>query len=46
MAGNRIILMSSEEDTLSYGSHFSNFLIEGFWGWADVTGNGDGINSA
>jgi hypothetical protein len=46
MAGKRIILMSCEEDTVSYGSYFTNFLIDGFWGLADVVGNGDGINSA
>jgi len=46
MAGKRIILMSCEEDTVSYGSYFTNFLIDGFWGMADVFGNGDGINSA
>ena len=43
---NRIILMSCEEDRLSYGSDFSEYLISGFWGWADYFGNGDGINSA
>jgi len=42
----RIVLMSCREDELSYGSFFSELLIEGFWGWADVFGNGDGINSA
>lgn len=42
----RVVLMSSEEDTVSYGSHFSNYLIKGFWGAADSWGNGDGINSA
>lgn len=46
MAGRRIILMSCEEDTVSYGSYFTNFLIDGFWGMADFTGNSDGINSA
>jgi len=43
---NRVVLMSCEEDTLSYGSFFSNYLIEGFQGMADSNGNGDGINSA
>jgi hypothetical protein len=43
---NRIILMSCAEDELSYGSEFSEYLISGFWGWADFFGNGDGINSA
>ena len=46
MAGSRIILMSCEEDTVSYGSYFTNFLIDGFGGMADFTGNGNGINSA
>ena len=46
LAGKRIILMSCEEDTVSYGSQFTNFLIDGFWGMADIIGNGDGINSA
>ncbi|KYK20378.1 hypothetical protein AYK24_03820 [Thermoplasmatales archaeon SG8-52-4] len=46
MAGSRIILMSCEEDTVSYGSTFTNFLIDGFWGMADLIGNGNGINSA
>jgi hypothetical protein len=43
---NRIILMSSEEDTVSYGSYFSFHLINGFDGVADIYGNNDGINSA
>ena len=42
----RVVLMSCEEDTYSYGSHFSNYLIDGLWGLADLFGNGDGINSA
>ena len=44
----RVVLMSSEEDTVSYGSYFSNFLISA-WGpanLADYFGNNDGINSA
>jgi len=44
----RVILMSSEESTPSWGSYFSNFLINS-WGdgnWADYFGNNDGINSA
>jgi len=45
-AQNRVVLMSSEEDTISYGSHFSFYLIDGFNGAADMYGNGDGINSA
>ena len=43
---NRVVLMSSEEHTASYGSDFSNFLIQGFWGWADLFGNQDGENTA
>jgi hypothetical protein len=45
----RVVLMSSEEDTYSYGSLFSNYLINGFEGMADIAipfGNYDGINSA
>ncbi len=43
----RIVLMSSQENQVSYGSQFSEFIIEGLWGWADIFfGNGDGINSA
>ncbi|MBU0498356.1 MAG: caspase family protein [Candidatus Thermoplasmatota archaeon] len=42
----RIVLMSSEEHTPSYGSDFSDFLIQGLWGWADFFGNQDGVNSA
>jgi len=45
-AQGRIVLMSCEEEELSYSSYFSNFLISGFDGWADLTGNLDGINSA
>jgi hypothetical protein len=43
---NRVVLMSSEEHTVSYGSDFSNFLIQGFWGWADLFGNQNGEVSA
>jgi len=43
---NRVVLMSCMETEVSYGSQFSEFLIEGLWGWADLFGNGDGINSA
>ncbi len=43
---NRVVLMSSEEHTVSYGSDFSNFLIQGFWGWADLFGNQNGETSA
>jgi len=44
----RIVLMSSEEDTVSWGSYFSNFLIMACddGNWADYFGNNDGINSA
>ena len=45
-AQNRIVLMSCTENELSYGSVFSEYLIYGFWGWADLLGNRDGINSA
>lgn len=43
---NRVILMSSEEDGVSYGSYFSFYLIKGFDGFADNLGNNNGINSA
>ncbi|MFO7677347.1 MAG: hypothetical protein R6V50_03065 [Thermoplasmatota archaeon] len=42
----RVILMSSEEDQLTYGSFFSEFLTLGFAGYGDDWGNNDGINSA
>ena len=44
----RVVLMSCEEDEVSYGSDFSDLLITGFAGWADIPpfGNGDGIKSA
>ena len=44
----RIVLMSCEEDTLSWGSHFSNYLTSACdtGNWADYYGNNDGINSA
>lgn len=42
----RVVLMSCKEDELSYGSVFTNCLIDGFWGEADLYGNGDGVNSA
>jgi hypothetical protein len=45
-APGRIVLMSCEEDEVSYGADFSNLLIGGFQGSADFWGNGDGINSA
>ncbi|MBN1280927.1 MAG: hypothetical protein JXA00_04690 [Candidatus Thermoplasmatota archaeon] len=47
MAGQgRVVLMSSEENTVSFGSYFTEFLIEGFSGGGDANGNNDGINSA
>jgi len=42
----RVVLMSCQENEVSYGSQFSGFLIDGFSGLADFFGNGDGINSA
>jgi hypothetical protein len=42
----KVVLMSCEEDSVSYGSIFSNFIINGFKGSADSNGNGDGVNSA
>ena len=42
----RIVLMSSMESEISYGSFFSDGLIGGFQGWGDLFGNNDGINSA
>ena len=47
-AEGRVVLMSSEEDTVSWGSYFSNFLISAWdiGNWADYFGNNDGINSA
>ena len=42
----RVVLMSCRENEVSYGSFFSDFLIGGFEGLADLYGNGDGINSA
>ena len=43
---NRIVLMSCQENEVSYGTDFSGYLTSGFGGWADFFGNGDGINSA
>jgi hypothetical protein len=45
-AKNRIVLMSTEENCVSYGTFFSDFLINGFSGSGDSSGNHDGINSA
>ena len=42
----RVVLMSCQEDEVSYALGFSDFLIDGFWGQADLFGNNDGINSA
>jgi hypothetical protein len=43
----RIVLMSCRENEISYGSYFSELLIEGFGGVADLLfGNSDGIVSA
>jgi hypothetical protein len=45
-AQGRIVLMSCGEEELSYNSYFSDYLTSGFNGWADFSGNLDGINSA
>jgi len=45
-AQGRVVLMSCEEEELSYSSYFSDYITSGFDGWADLTGNLDGINSA
>jgi hypothetical protein len=45
-AENRVVLMSTEESTVSYGAFFSEFLNDGFAGWGDLNGNNDGITSA
>ncbi len=42
----RYTAMSCQENEVSYGIDFSNLIISGLNGWADATGNGDGINSA
>ena len=42
----RVVLMSCQENEVSYGADFSNLLISGFQGSADFWGNNDGINSA
>jgi hypothetical protein len=44
----RVVLMSCEEDTPSWGSYFTNFLTTAWdtGNWADYYGNNDGINSA
>jgi len=43
---NRIVLMSSQENEVSYGSYFSELLIDGLGGLGDLFGNGNGENSA
>lgn len=43
---NRVVLMSCDEDEVSFGSFFSGYLTQGFRGAADSSGNGDGVNSA
>jgi hypothetical protein len=43
---DRVTLMSSREDETCYGSYFSDYLIDGLLGLADLGGNLDGINSA
>jgi hypothetical protein len=45
-SGDRIILMSCEEEDVCYGSFFSFYLIDGLWGAADLQGNKNGIVSA
>jgi hypothetical protein len=45
-APGRVVLMSCQENEVSYGSYFSNLLISGFEGSADSEGNNDGVNSA
>jgi len=42
----RYTAMACMENEVSYGTDFSNLMISGLDGWADATGNGDGINSA
>jgi hypothetical protein len=50
-APGRVILMSCQENEVSYGSDFSDLLVSGFQGLGDTTswgasGNNDGIVSA
>jgi hypothetical protein len=45
-AQNRITLMSSLETEPSWGSYFSEFIIDGFNGAGDQYGNQDGVTSA
>lgn len=45
-AQNRVVLMSCQENEVSWGSYFSEFVIDGLSGSADAFGNHDGINSA
>jgi len=50
-APGRVVLMSSSENEISYGSDFTNWISNGLEGWADLnllgaSGNNDGIVSA
>lgn len=50
-APGRVVLMSCQENELSFGSSFGDMIISGLDGWADTTllgasGNNDGIVSA
>jgi hypothetical protein len=50
-APGRVVLMSCQENEVSYGSDFSDLLVSGFQGLGDTTtwgasGNNDGIVSA
>jgi hypothetical protein len=42
----RVVLMSTEEHKLSYGSYFSDAFIDALTGLGDVFGNQDGVVSA
>ena len=42
----RVVLMACQEHETSYGSYFSDYLISGLGGLADLVGNTDGVNSA
>jgi len=43
---NRVVLMSTQEDAVSWGAFFSSFIIDGLNGAGDLFGNRDGVNSA
>jgi hypothetical protein len=43
---DRVTLMSCREFESCYGSYFSDYLIDGLWGLADLFGNQDGVNTA